>query len=217
MKTDTQLQSDILAELKWEPSVHASQIGVAVVDGFVTLSGRVSTYLERCNAQCAAHRVSGVRALVVEVEVKPTPLCQRSDPDIARAAENALDWMKSPLKAGAKVQVESGWVTLSGSVSWNHQKQAAADCIRYLVGVTGVSNQITITPRATLTDASAEIEAALMRHAHRGHHGIRVQVDGRVVTLLGSVDDQAERRSALHAAWSMPGVCEVVDQLVLAC
>jgi osmotically-inducible protein OsmY len=215
MKTDSQLQLDVMAELKWEPSVHSTRLGVEVREGVVTLAGHVDSYLEKWEAERAAMRVCGVKALVVEVDVKLPALCQRGDEDIARAARNALEWMTSSNPDAVKVLVEDGWLTLSGDVDWQYQKQAAADVTRHLMGVTGVSNQIAIKPKVTLTEVKAEIEAALGRHAKADARKIDVQVQGGDVTLSGNVDSWAERQSATHAAWSMPGVRNVVDKLVL--
>ena len=118
MKTDTQLQQDVMAELAWEPAVHAAEIGVQVKDGVVTLSGQVSSYQEKEYAELAALRVNGVQALAVEMEVKLGALGKRNDADIARSVETALDWMGAPMRTDVKVAVESGWLTLSGLVEW---------------------------------------------------------------------------------------------------
>ena len=142
MKTDSQLQQDVSAELKWEPSVHAARIGVEVKDGVVTLAGQVDSYSEKWNAERAAQRVAGVKAMTTELKVHLTGLSKRTDADIAEAVENVLEWTSS-LPAGAiKVMDEGGWVTLSGDVHWQYQRQAATDSVRNLMGVTGVSDQI---------------------------------------------------------------------------
>jgi len=147
MKTDTQLQQDVLAELKWEPSVHAAEIGVEVKDGVVTLAGEVSSFTEKWAAEKAAQRVSGVMALAIEIEVKLSSLGKRTDADIARSAQTALGWSTAlPLDA-VKVMVEHGQITLSGAVDWQFQKQAATDSVRHLSGVVGVLNQMVIEPR----------------------------------------------------------------------
>ena len=215
MKTDTQLQLDVCAELKWEPAVQATHIGVAVQDGVVTLSGHVVTFLEKWNAERAAQRVSGVRILVMDMEVRLADLEQRSDADIASSAELALQWMRSAAKNKIKVLVEKGWITLSGSVEWQHERQAVADVLRYIAGVKGLSNQIAIHPERTAVAVQHEIESALVRQAHSDARNIQVKVTDQTVTLSGSVQSWAERQSAIYAAWNMPGVRSVVDHMAL--
>lgn len=213
MKTDSQLQQDVMAELKWQPAVHAAQIGVEVKDGVVTLAGEVGSYLEKYEAERAALRVHGVKALAIDMEVKLTALGKRTDADIARSAETALEWMTLPAKNNVQVMVENGWVTLSGEVDWQYQRQAAADGIRNLMGVTGVSNQIAIKPRASTDVLRSDIEAALVRCAKADAQKITVQVQGSDVTLSGNVSSWSERNSAREAAWAAPGVRNVVDQM----
>lgn len=216
MKTDSQLQQDVSAELKWEPSVHAARIGVEVKDGVVTLAGQVDSYAEKWNAERAAQRVSGVKAMAIELKVKLTSLSERTDADIAGSVENVLEWTSS-LPAGAiKVMVEGGWVTLSGDVDWQYQRQAAADSVRYLMGVIGVSDQISIKPSVSAKAVKSDIEAALKRTAIADARKIRVDVLGHDVTLTGSVHNWAERETATNSAWSTPGVRNVHDKMTLA-
>jgi osmotically-inducible protein OsmY len=215
MKTDTQLQTDVIAELSWEPSVHAAQIGVAVKDGVVTLAGEVSSYAEKWDAERAAQRVAGVKALAVEMEVKLSAFGKRDDADIARSAENVLSWATSVPDDAVQVMVEAGWITLSGAVDWQFQKQAASDAVRFLVGVKGVSNQIAIKPTLTMSAVKADIEAALNRRAIRDARKISVKVDGADVTLTGTVHSFADRELATNSAWGTPGVRSVVDDMTL--
>jgi len=216
MKTDSQLQQDVSAELKWEPSVHAARIGVEVKDGVVTLAGQVENYAEKWNAERAAQRVSGVKAMSTELEVRLTSLSQRTDADIAGAVENMLEWTSS-LPAGAiKVMVEAGWVTLSGDVDWQYQKQAAADSVRHLMGVTGVSDQISIKPSVSAMVVKSDIEAALKRTALADARQISVAVHGTDVTLSGTVHNWAERETATSSAWGTPGVRNVIDMMTLS-
>ncbi len=144
MKTDSQLQQDVLAELQRLPSVHAEHIGVEVQDGVVTLSGHVGSYLEKISAGRAAQNVAGVHALCVDIEVKLSSFGQRDDTTIASSVHAALDWLGTPTSKNVKVQVEKGWVTLSGNLDWQYQCLAAARAVQFLRGVTGVSNQIGI-------------------------------------------------------------------------
>ena len=215
MKTDTQLQHDVGEELKWEPQVTAAQIGVQVKDGVVTLSGEVSSYAEKWNAERAAQRVSGVNALAVALEVKLSESSTRTDADIARAAENALTWSTSVPDGAIKVMVENGYVTLSGKVDWQFQRLAAADSIRFLVGVTGVSDQVAIKPTLQVSAVKSDIENALKRTAVADAKKIHVAVEGSDVTLTGKVQSWAERETATTSAWGTPGVRSVVDKMTL--
>lgn len=216
MKTDSQLQQDVIAELKWEPSVRAEQIGVEVKEGVVTLAGEVSSFAEKWAAESAAQRVAGVKALAIAVDVKLSALGQRNDADIARSAENVLEWTTCLPTDGVKLMVEAGWITLSGDVDWQYQKQVAEEALRHLVGVTGVSNQIAIKPKVSPSAVKSDIEAALKRRARLDAKQITVKVSGSEVTLSGSVQNWAERDLATHSAWGAPGVRNVVDHMTLA-
>lgn len=216
MKTDKQLQSDVIAELDWEPSVHAAQVGVEVREGVVTLAGHVASYAEKWNAATAAQRVSGVKALAVEIDVKLPAFGERNDGDIAESAANMLAWATSVPDDAVKVKVEGGWVTLSGEVEWQFQKQAAADAVRYLAGVKGISDLIAIKPKANKSVVKADIEAALKRQATKDAKDITVRVDGSRVTLTGRIHSFAERELATNTAWGAPGVHSVVDEMTFA-
>jgi osmotically-inducible protein OsmY len=216
MKTDSQLQQDVMAELQWEPAVHAAQIGVEAKDGVVTLAGEVSSFAEKWNAERAAQRVSGVRALAVEMTVKLSELGKRTDADIARSAENILSWTSTLPADAVKVLVEDGWVTLSGELEWQYQRQAASDAVRHLPGITGVSNQIAIQPQATARLVKADIEAALQRRAASDAQTIMVDVHGGDVTLSGTVHSWSERDLAKRSAWGSSGVRAVVDKMSLS-
>lgn len=218
MKTDAQLQQDVLDELKWEPAVHAAQIGVEVKDGIVTLAGEVSSYFEKWNAERAAQRVKGVRALAIDMTVKLSQLGMRTDADIAESAKNILNWTNTLAANAVKVLVEDGWLTLTGTVEWQYQRQSAANCVRYLTGVKGVSNQIAIEPSPLATAVKSDIEAALKRRAIDDAQAISVAVDvkGSEVTLTGPVQNSAERDMAMQAAWRGEGVRSVVDKMALA-
>ena len=215
MKTDAQLQQDVMAELKWEPAVHAAQIGVEVKDGVVTLAGEVSSYSEKWNAERAAQRVSGVKALAVEMKVKLSEFGKRTDADIAESAKNVLCWTTSLPEDAVKVLVEGGWLTLSGNVEWQYQRQDAVDKVRDLQGVIGVSNQIAIKPSLSATIVKSDIEAALKRRAAADAKTITVEVKGSDVTLTGTVHSWAERDLAARSAWGTAGVRSVVDKMNL--
>jgi len=215
MKTDSQLQQDVMAELKWEPAVHAAQIGVEVKDGVVTLAGEVGSFGEKWNAERAAQRVSGVQALTVELAVKLSEFGKRTDADIARSAETALGWSSSVPVNAVKVLVDAGKLTLSGNVEWQYQRQDAFDSVRYITGVTGVSNQIGIKPLLSATVVKSDIEAAIKRRAVADAQTIAVDVKGANVTLTGTVHSWAERELATRSAWSSLGVKNVVDKMTI--
>lgn len=219
MKTDSQLQQDVRTELLWEPSVDAAHIGVEVKDGVVTLAGKVTSFSQKWATEQAALRVAGVQALTVALTVILPGPNQRDDADIAQAARNVLEWTEL-LPAGAiQVMVQDGWVTLSGQVDWQFQRQASTDCIRHLMGVTGVSNHISLKPTAAEVKASsmqAQIEAALQRTAMADVKNISVTVRGSVATLTGTIHQWDERNKATYAAWGTPGIYNVVDQMTMA-
>lgn len=215
MKTDAQLQKDVMAELKWEPSVHAEQIGVEVKDGVVTLAGHVDSYPAKWNAERATQRVSGVKALAVEIDVRLSGDAHRNDADIARSAENVLLWTTYLPRDSIKVMVEGGWLTLTGEVEWAFQRATATAAVRSLSGVTGVSDQIAIKPGVTATVVQADIESALKRAASKDAKNVSVVVNGSEVTLNGSLPTWAERESASLAAWRTPGVRNVVDNITI--
>ena len=216
MKTDSQLQQDVHAELQWEPAVHAARIGVQAKDGVVTLAGQVDTYLEKWNAERAAQRVPGVTALASDLQVQLTSLGRRADGDIAQSVANVLAWSAALPADAIQVVVEGGWVTLSGAVDWQYQRQAAIDSVRLLFGVTGVSNDISIRPKLQAAPVQSEIEAALQRTSLADAQAISVAVHGSDVTLSGHVRNWAERATATQSAWGTPGVRNVVDMLTLA-
>jgi len=216
MKTDAQLKQDIIAELTWEPSVNASQIGVEVDHGTVTLAGHVDSFAEKWQAERAAQRVSGVKGLAVEIDVKLPGLSKRTDGDIARSAQNNLEWTSWLPKDSIKVKAENGWITLSGEVEWDYQRQSAKDAVRSLLGVVGVSDDILVKPKTSMSAVKSEIEAALKRRANSDAQHISVDVRGGDVTLSGSVHSWSERELAANSAWSTPGVRKVVDNITIA-
>lgn len=211
MKSDIQLQADVIAELKWEPAIDASHIEVAVKDGIVVLTGQVESYSDRWEAEAAAQRVSGTRALVVELDVCLPSANKRYDVDIARAVESKLEWSSQTPNNRIKVMVQEGWITLTGTVELFYQRRAAINAIRDLMGVTGISNQIAIKPRTGII--KADIEAALSRRTSSDVDKISVEVDGEDVTLYGSVHSWSERELAEHSAWGSPGVRHVINNI----
>ena len=216
MKSDATLKQDVLAELTWAPAVNAEHIGVEVIDGIVTLAGNVGSFAEKWHAEEAAQRVSGVKALTVELDVILPGSSKRSDADIARSAENTLEWLILLNKDSIKVMVEDGWITLSGEVDWEYQKQIATGAVRYLMGVRGVSDQIAIKPMLSVSAVKSDIEAALNRRATLDGQKIMVDINGTVVTLAGTVHSWSERALASQSAWDSPGVEKVIDNITIA-
>ena len=212
----SQLLQDVIAEMTWELSVSSAQIGVEVQASIVTLASRLDSGAVKGDAEHAAQRVQGVKGLAVELEVRLPGPSQRSDADIARAAENVLSWLSYLPADSVKVLVEKGWVTLTGQVHWEFERRGAAEIVRNLMGVTGVSDQIAITQKVSSTVVQADIEAALKRRAHNDAQMIDVSVKGADVTLSGKVQSWGERDLANHAAWSAPGVRHVVDNIAVA-
>ncbi|MBY5344437.1 BON domain-containing protein [Rhizobium leguminosarum bv. viciae] len=212
---DITLRQNILDELEFDPSIDAASIGVAVDNGIVTLTGRVSSYSEKQTAEGVVKRVKGVRGIAEEIEVKVFSAYETSDEDIARRAANLIDWNVSVPKDTVQVKVQKGWVTLTGKVEWQYQKNAAAETVRDLGGVVGLSNLIEIAPRVSAADVKKRIEDAFKRDAELESQGIRVEVSGGSVTLRGKVHTWSERRAAERAAWSAPGIKTLNDQIAV--
>ncbi|NWF47045.1 BON domain-containing protein [Hydrogenophaga sp. D2P1] len=213
MKSDAQLKKDVEAELEWDPSINAAEVGVAVKDGVVTLSGHLNTLAEKHEVEKVVQRVAGVRAVAVELDVKLTAGSARSDSEIAHAVETAFKWHSSVPANRIQVKVEKGWVTLAGEVDWEYQRAAAANLVRPLIGVMGIDNNIVLKRRTTPDNIEKRIRDALTRQAEREAKGIEVQVLDSTVVLRGSVHSLAERVAAQGAAWSAPGITRVDNEL----
>jgi VCBS repeat-containing protein len=216
MKDNAQIQSDIRAELAWDPRVDERDIVVLVDDGVATLSGTVPSYADKWAAERAAERVSAVKAVANELAVAVPLRFQRTDTDIAQAVVNALAWDVQVPDSRIKAAVTNGWVTLEGDVDWRYQRDAAARAVRNLSGVRGVTNNITTTAKLVSSqDVSKSIKEALERRADRTAEHITVETLGSVVTLRGTVSSFGDRRAAEGAAWSAPGVTDVHDELAV--
>lgn len=217
MRTDMELRQAIAAELTWEPSIRSPEIGVAVKDGVVTLSGTVNTYAQKFATERAVERVTGIRAIAEDLQVVSTGEYNKTDADIARAAANALLWDVEVPTDRVKPIVRNGWVTLEGEVEWFFQKTSAERAVRNLAGVKGIVSRIEIKPpAANSAQVKADIESALRRSAVLDAKEIHVESSGGTVTLRGTVRSLAERDDAERAAWNAPGVARVKDELHFA-
>jgi osmotically-inducible protein OsmY len=216
MKTDIQLQRDIMDELIFEPSVDAADIGVSVTEGVVTLNGFVKSYAEKLAAEKAARRVAGVKAIAEEIKVRFDFQPKTADSEIAQRIVDVFAWDVTVPDDKIQVKVERGWVTLTGTVDWYFQSENARMAAAKIGGVLGVSNLIEIRKLPAVHDIEDRIKSAIKRSAEIDASRITVRTDGGKVTLSGRVKAWHERQVAEHAAWAAPGVTRVEDNIVIA-
>ncbi|MET4424972.1 BON domain-containing protein [Bradyrhizobium sp. RT3a] len=216
MKSDSEIERDVRDELKWDPDLDASDIAVSVKDGVVTLAGFTHSYADRLEAESAAKRVAGVKAVANDIEVRLPSIDQRPDPDIARDAVAALKQELPISHEKIKAVVKDGWITLEGDAEWQYQKTAAENAVRKIKGVKGVINVITVKPNLEPTEIKSKIMDAFKRNAEVDADHISVEANGGEVVLKGTVRSWIEREEAERVAWSAPGVTRVDDRIVVS-
>lgn len=216
MKTDMQIQKDVMEQLKWEPFLNASQIGVAVKDGIVTLSGQVDMYSKKILAEKAAKKVRDVKAIAEDIQVGISPSFRKTDAEVAGAVLNTLKWDNMIPDEKIKVSVEDGCVKLEGEVEWEYQRKRIKNAIQNLTGVCSVINLISVKPKLTPSDISQKINAAFQRSATIDSSRITADILGSKVILYGKVRSFAEKTDAENAAWAAPGVTSVENRLEIS-
>lgn len=216
MKSDSDIERDVKEELKWDPDLDATDIGVSVKDGVVTLTGFVKNYADKYEAEAAAKRVAGVVAVANDIEVRLPSVDERPDPEIAREAVAAIKSQLPITSEKIKVIVKNGWITLEGEVEWQYQRATAENAVRRIKGVKGVINSIKLKPPTEPTEIKRKIQEAFRRNAEVDANRIVVEADGGTVILKGTVRSWIEREEAERAAWAAPGVTKVIDQIVVS-
>jgi len=216
VRTDQLIQRDVLAELDWDAQTRATDVGVTVADGVVTLTGRVDSYARRWAVERCAHRVRGVRAVASDLEVDLTATDRRTDADIAIAAGRALEWDSFVPAERLDVTVAAGWVMLRGEVEFGFQRRTAERELRRLRGVRGVTNLIEVRPPAPPSDEQQRLDLRRLLLRRPGTERIDARVDGDTVVLDGVVGAWWQREEAERAAWALPGVREVHVGIVVS-
>jgi osmotically-inducible protein OsmY len=214
-RSDKELQTNVTDELLYNPSIDAAHLGVTANDGVVTLSGNVGSLPERHAAKRTATRVWGVKAVTDGMMVLDPGMSGPKDADIAEAARQMLSWAVDVPSDTVKASVRDHTITLSGTVTWHYQREAAARAVMYMKGVIAVKNTISLTATAPAAGLKAEIEAAILRNAQLDSREITVDVDGGEVTLRGNVPSWADGHQAEYVAWSACGVANVKNHLTI--
>ena len=212
---DTDLKASVLSELKFEPSVKTSDIGVLVKNGTVTLNGNATSYWEKLMANRAAQRVAGVNGIADEIKVKLPNSSERTDADIASAAMEQIKWSTVVPHGAVKMTVRDGWITLQGKVEWWYEKNAADHCVHNLLGVKGVTNEITVEPKLSNATIEKDIQDAFKRSSMFDADEVVVTTSGANVTLRGKVRTHGEKYEAERAAWGAAGVRSVDNELTV--
>ncbi len=215
MRLDSDIKRDVEDELRWNPDIDATDIGVAVHNGVVTLTGFVRSYAQKTQAERDTKRVAGVVGVANDIEVRLPVLDERPDPDIVRDAVAAL---KSELPFSAeniKVIAKDGWLTLEGRVEWNYARERAKNAVKRIRGVKGVANSITVKPEVAPHEIRRKIEDAFRRSAELDASRITVEASGGEVILRGTVKSWAERQEAERTAWAAPGVTKVDNRIAI--
>jgi len=213
MKTDAKIKEHVIDQLIWEPNIDEKQIGVAVEDGVVTLTGVVDNYTKKRAAENAAKKVSGVKAVAEEIEVKFGEAYKKTDTEIAKAAVDILEWNVSVPSDKILVNVEDGWIYLTGEVEWAYQREAAKKALQNLPGVKYVVDRISLKQKAEPKDIKSKITKAFERAADVDAKQIEVEVDGHTVILRGTVSSLSEKDNARKTAYASPGVYNVINEL----
>lgn len=216
MKTDAQIQHDVIDQLKWEPALNAAEIGVSVKNGVVTLSGIVDSFYKKITAELTASKVAGVRAVAEDIQVGVSPVFRRTDTEIAEYILNALKWNTAVPDERIKVKVEDGVVTLEGEVEWDYQRTMTTAAINHIAGIRKINNNVKVRPQSAPADIRKKIMAAFHRSASIDADRINVEVIGTKVVLTGKVRSFAERTDAGWAAWAAPGITQVDNQLTMS-
>ena len=213
MKTDIQIQKDVMEELKWQPSLIASEIGVAVKNGIVTLSGQLDAYSKKILAENAARKVAGVKVIAEDIQIGVSVAFNKTDAEIAKAIIHALQWHTAVPEEKIKIKVENGNVTLEGMLEWEYQRDNARLAVENITGVCSVLNLITVRPTITASDIEEKISSAYHRSATIDSAEITAKVTGSRVTLRGKVRSSTEKEDAEKAAWNAPGVTSVESKI----
>jgi osmotically-inducible protein OsmY len=215
MKNNQELQTDVQNAIKWEPLLNAAEIGVTAKDGVVTLTGVVDSYAKKLEAENAAKKVLGVKALVEEIEVQYPNGWSKTNTEIANEVLTGLKNNLSVPNHKVTVKVEDGWVTLAGELPWNYQKEAAKNAVNYLTGVKGVTNNIIIKSDSHDAIERQDVEDAINRSWAVDDSDINVSVSGATVTLSGTVDSWYQKEEAGRIAWKTAGIWYVKNELVV--